>query len=337
MSLARSMSLLLVILLADSPFVHSQARPTDKPESVHFRAGYFATPIRLENDPVEREVTAIEVSSESLGSQGGEGIFCVDQSTIEFDDFGDVTVKQVSRHEYEVTFVPLAAEDFPDERRDRVYDRRLYKIGFHDGIWVQCFILNLSNNGTALPRLVQRDPNGPGGVRFMSRVFTLVNLRSEEPKAGEPLDHRLSLQTGSLELEPGKPTGGIILHGALGGDGKFCHNDNHVTYRDFGDGGGITLRGIRWPKTKMVERDLEDPLRQGRRLYDLKLLGRTSFFDNALLDSPGTKVSVVVSPLAAGYHRLIIKQGEKFVHVLPLINDRRAGFKLQRGFFDLGF
>ena len=100
MSLARSILLLLVILLADSPFVHSQVKPTDNPESVHWRAGYFATPIRLENDPVNREATAIELRCESLGSRGGEGILCVDQSTIEFNDFGDATVRQLIRNEY---------------------------------------------------------------------------------------------------------------------------------------------------------------------------------------------------------------------------------------------
>lgn len=215
MSLARTMPLLLVILLADSPFVHSQAQSTDNPESVHFRAGYFATPLMLHGDPLERPISSIEIRCESLLPQGGKGIFCVEQGVVEFNDFGDATIKESRKHDYQVIFARLAEEDIADRRRRQVHNRRLYKIVFDDGVWNEIFFLNLSNDGAAVPRLVQQyDPNVPVGRRTVRRLFALTNLGFKKDSAlDERFENDLSLRTVYVELQPGKPTSGIRIRG----------------------------------------------------------------------------------------------------------------------------
>jgi hypothetical protein len=241
---------------------------------------------------------------------------------VEFNDFGDATIKESRKHDYQVIFARLAEEDIADRRRRQVHNRRLYKIVFDDGVWNEIFFLNLSNDGAAVPRLVQQyDPNVRVGRRTVRRVFALTNLGFKKDSAlGERIENDLSPRTVYVELQPGKPTSGIRIRGTIGGDGTFSHDDNHITYSDYGDRGMQTMRGIPYQKMKLVEQKLEDPLDQGRRLVEVH--GRINFrFAAHAPPAAKTQLSVVVSPRAGGQHRLIIQQDGNVTHVLPLVDD----------------
>ena len=63
----------------------------DNPDYIHVRTGHFATPLELAGDVNGRRITSIVIECELTGKERSPGLFSIDCTPLEFNEFGDAS------------------------------------------------------------------------------------------------------------------------------------------------------------------------------------------------------------------------------------------------------
>ncbi len=93
------------------------------PPQVRLRSQHFAVPLTLENDPLKRRITSIELRFPKLDEKPVNGTIKLDEGHVSFDDFGDVTtVRRRGGAPLAVKIKPLGSMD------ENKSTRRLYRV-----------------------------------------------------------------------------------------------------------------------------------------------------------------------------------------------------------------
>lgn len=105
----------------------------------------------------------------------------------------------------------------------------------------------------------------------------------------------------------------LVVRGKLDGAGQFELNPNHLMLGPDGDIQGSTELGWKPIPAQIKPVDTPDPLKQGRKVYEVvPEAGRHK-----------RTYSLVLSPNEAGPHHLLIREGEKVLGTYPLVDPER--------------
>lgn len=287
--------------LSESPDPELPSPPEDdRVEKIELRSFPLATPMTLPGDPLKEQITAIQIKGEAPTGGDGSAQLSLDSSELTFNEFGDAEVVEARPHR--MIFVKLIrhAREEPDSS--------LFEISSPLLLSKQKVLLLVEHHDHRLSHLLigTLGPPATNGDQSFSEVEStplrndLFSPKGEEPHAA--LRDNIAMHTSQYPR--------IQLQGQLGSDGTLMHDQNHVGYS------WLANRIARYSTClAFVEKplriepiDLPDPLQQGRRLFRLALATPSELGD----------LSLVVSPWAAGPHRLIIGKSGQSRRVLPL-------------------
>ena len=138
-------------------------------------------------------------------------------------------------------------------------------------------------------------------------VKGLLSLHGEPSRADTIGDRPLGSEVYSSTIH--FPKGGVqqlTLWGTLNGPGQLELDPNYIQMDTYGETGGRTLLGYSPLKVQLKPVAAVDPAKKERQIYDVIL-------EKGQLKQ---KFSLVLSPNAAGAHRLLVREDDQLVHIL---------------------
>ena len=295
------------------------SRSQGSAEVLHLRTDGLPTPLVIVGDPLKRPVTSLEIRGEVAGDADGAGTITFDQSTLAFNEFGDATkAKPRTSEPIKVAFRRVKQGE-PNEKR------RLYELVFADGSFPKRMRLVLSDGTTGPHRMLIHGGEEPvaGREPRPAHVLDLQGLPEiKEPLPDGPLRTAFNLTT--LSSSHGRAEGGLrrlAIRGTPNGPVSLDLDPNHLMFNAFGDVVGSTLIGNSPIKATLKRLEIPDPAKKGRLLFEVVTGG----------EALKAKYSLVLSPTERGPHRLLVREGDRLRHALPLHDpERRYHLALQR-------
>jgi hypothetical protein len=323
---------------------------TDGSIELDLRSDYFATPVTVPSALLKRPVTSFQLRVRFSEDGGGTGSITLDDSPVEFNEFGVATRLRAKRSQSRpVTLKRIEMDDISGKKR------QLYELVFADGslkrrlllvrsLWTAHHHRLLIRSGEEIPSRisdVRKDHEGHAIIKFAYMLPMYDATRPPKPPLAEPLHPKIHLTSGHFRSPlPNRAemrTGSIHVSGTLGGKGNLEHDRNYVSFNAFGDGVGSTLMAFgRVPVTirRIKSPDADSPATHWR-LFAVEPVSGP--LNNVLV--PGSSPSsdavpgecfLALSPSETGPHRLIIRDGEKTHYVLPIHDpDRNRFLELQ--------
>lgn len=295
------------------------SRSQGSAEVLELRTDGRPTPLSIVGDPQRRLVTSLEIRGEVAGDADGTGTITFDQSTFASNEFGDATKSKIETSEPSKVAFKRVKQSEPNEKR------RAYELVFADGSFPNRMHLVLSD-GTAgphrllihggeepvadgesrpahvldvqgLPEIKELLPDGP-----MRAAFNLTTMSSSHSRAGEGGRRRLAIR--------GTPNGPVSLD----------LDPNLLGFNIFGDVVLTTLIYAAPIKATLKRLELPDPAQKGRLVFEVVTGG----------EALEAEYFLVLSPTERGPHRLLVREGDRLRHVLPLYDpERRYHLALQ--------
>ena len=280
-------------------------------EVIQLRTDGLPTPLTIVGDPQRRLVTSVEIRGEVADDADGIGTITFDQSTFEFNEFGDATKSKIETSEpSKVAFKRVKLSD-PNERR------RAYGLVFADGSFPNRMHLVLSD-GTAGPhRLLIHGGEKPvaDGESRPAHVLDLHGLPElEELLPDGPMRTTFNLMTNSSPHDRvGKGQRRLDINGTQNGAVSLDLDPNGLGFNILGDVVLTTLIYAAPIEATLKRLEIPDPAQQGRLLFEVV----------TVREALGAEYSLVLSPTERGLHRLLVREGGRLQHVLPLYDPER--------------
>jgi len=286
----------------DEPSKESNTSPNDE-RQLTLTSRLFATPISFDGDPQDRKITSLVVRANIPSDGDGRGTLELNQTILQFTEFGDA--KAVGEHPADQISVQFKRSPIEDPKGQ---NRELYRIVIPDNLKCELYLV-LAKSTSDKSRLVIANGNEAKNVITLMPDSAEEHLPSSANAPGPA--SQFDLTSDVALTERGLQT--FRIQGELGGEGRFFLDPNFKSYSIFGDLESTTLLGWEPLRTAIERQDAEDPFGNGRVLYEIAA------------ESPHkTRYFLVISP-HDDRHRLVIRQGETVVFVLPMRNSDSPG------------
>ncbi|QDT73390.1 hypothetical protein I41_25790 [Lacipirellula limnantheis] len=287
-------------------------------EKIELRSYPLATPMTFPGDPSGEKITSFKIKGEARAGEDGSAQLSLNSSPLTFNEFGDVELTEVRPpRAITVALIRHSSEN---------HEISLFEISSPKLQSPQKALLLLKHDdpqsGQLLIGKMRRSEPGIAGSISLSEIALLRNDRASQKIEVS----QQKLRDDIVMYSPQNPR--VFLKGQLGGNGTLMHNENHtgVEWRKCSIMHYATAMAFPHKPLTMEPVELADPLNQGRRLFRLAFAAPSELGE----------VFLVVSPAAAGPHRLIIREAGQTRRVLPLTPEGIEPWaKLQTAFSQL--
>jgi len=295
---------------------------------LRLESAYLPLAMRLEGDPLKREVHSVRLTGNVPTKGDGAGEIWLDTRLADLNAFGDVVrrvgpepapirveLRYVATNTGQSTNNPTGFGPRADSKASRGF--RLYDLVFPGGALGSRLQLVLGTASLGPHRLLAYGPAPSIQEPYLKKPGHIVELvgnppiRSALPDA--PLGREVDL-TGYYTVVDGRIRR-LEVQGKPGGAGKLAFDPNRITFDPFGEPVMFTMMG--YPRHEITFKPAEDadPLGQGRSLYWA-----------VSKDAKDTnRVAVVLGQTEIGPHRVLLYRGDQVAFIVPahLTNRRR--------------
>jgi hypothetical protein len=291
----------------------SKAKPAIEPEIVQdseqpeldqsalfLRSDPLPTPLEIPGDPLKRRITFIEVAGDLPSSdKEAKGSIFLDNNPVTLYRFGDAQ-RAIAKNP-----MPIPVTLKPSSNNGRSVT---CEVVFADGSMPGCLHLTIANDASDSHRLVIN--KGVGRTEVL-RIVDLYGSPARPDALGDcPLGANVHFTT--LYFPEGQPRR-ISVRGVRDGAGELELDPNHLGLGLNGYVHSSTCLGYSPIKVHLKPDETADPLKRGRRIYDI-------------VPEKGEQArsfSLVLSPNEAGPHRLLVREGEELVEIHNLVDPER--------------
>lgn len=273
-------------------------------EKIELRSFQLATPMIFPGDPLGEKITSFQIKGEAPAGENGSAQLSLDSSVLKFNQFGDAEATHLRPPRVFVVKLIRHCREEPDQS--------LFEISspFLDSPQKAFLLLKHDDPNSGQLLIGTLHPPDTSGSASISLIETapLQNDLAREKTGVTQQKLRDHIVMHSSQYPR------IRLQGQLGGEGTLMHDENHIGLTWWTSGNmSFYSTAMAFPHQPLTMEPVElpDPLNEGRRLYRLAFAAPSKLGE----------VFLVVSPAAAGPHRLIIREAGQTRRVLPLTPD----------------